>query len=253
MYASIHYWPKKFHPEEIDKLSTEEIRVKLEELKAKYKQDRQSSKQISFALQYGGTAITLQKNCGFSKKEAQDIYDNYHKLYKTSTEFKVQAIKQAQKDGYVTGAFGLRVRTPCIRQTVLGTRVTPKEAEAEKRTATNAIFQSWCMLTSRAGIEFNQRVRESEYKYDILPVSQIHDAQYFLVKDDPDILLWANKYLVKAISWQEDPNIAHDEVKLTGELSVFYPDWAHELTIPNDCDKDKLFSLVQEYLRSLNA
>ena len=222
-------------------------------IKDKHKDLRQRGKSETFALTYGSSAKGLVKNLGCSLEEAEQAFKAYHELYKVSDEWVAQHIKRAELNGYVTCAFGLRVRTPCIRQTVLGTKVTPKEAEAEKRTAGNALGQSWCMLTSRAGIEFNQRVRESEYKYDILPVLQVHDAQYFLVRDDPDILLWTNKYLVKAISWQEDPNIAHDEVKLTGELSVFYPDWSHELVIPNDCNKDKLFSLVQEYLRSLNA
>ena len=248
MYATVHYWPEKFHPEELDKLAPEEIKVKLEELKAEYKHDRQRSKQVSFALQYGGSPITLEKNNGFSHEEAQAIYDNYHKLYKISTEFKAKAIEQAQKDGYVTGAFGLRVRTPVLYKTIRGLKTSPKEVEAEARTAANAIMQSWCCLNSRSASEFMGIVRASEYKEDIRLCAEVHDATYFLVKDDIDIVLWLNENLVKCVEWQDNPVIADDTVHLGGELSLFFPSWAHEIVVPNHCSREKLLSLVDGFL-----
>lgn len=246
MYATVHYWPEKFHPEELDKLAPEEIKVKLEELKAEYKHDRQRSKQVSFALQYGGSPITLEKNNGFSHEEAQAIYDNYHKLYKISTEFKAKAIEQAQKDGYVTGAFGLRVRTPVLYKTIRGLKTSPKEVEAEARTAANAIMQSWCCLNSRSASEFMSIVRASEYKEDIRLCAEVHDATYFLVRDDIDVVLWLNENLVKCVEWQNDPVIADGTVHLGGELSLFFPDWAHEITVPNHCSKEELLNLVDD-------
>ena len=244
MWATIHFWPNKFHPEEIEKLEPEEIKVKLEELKSQYKKERQSSKSASFALQYGGTTITLEKNCGFSHEEAQAIYDNYHKLYKTSTEFKAKAIEQAQRDGYVTGAFGLRVRTPTLYRSVRGLKASPREVEAEARTAGNAIMQSWCCLNMRSASEFMALVRNSKYKEDIRICAEVHDCTYFLVRDDADIVLWLNKNLVKCVQWQDDSVIADDTVHLGGELSLFSPSWAHEITVPNHCSKEELFNVV---------
>lgn len=214
--------------------------------KKKYKPLRQNSKPVTFALQYGGTAATLVKNSGFPQKEAESIVSNYKTLYWVSEKDKEDHIQQATKDGYVLGAFGLKVRTPVIKQCILGSKVTPKEAEAEKRTATNARFQSYGLLNSRAAIEFNGEVRKSQYKYDIKPVAHIHDAQYFLIKDDIDTLLWANEHLVKAVSWQDDPVIYHPQVHLGGEFSMFFPDWAHEITVPNKCSSDELISIVKE-------
>lgn len=222
-------------------------------IKHKHKDLRQLSKGATFACTYGGTPYTLIKNLGFSKETAQNIYDRYHELYKESDAWVNDKIVQASECGYVTCAFGLRLRTHRIKQTILGNKFTPKEAEAERRTAANALGQSWCMLTSRAGIEFNSLVRNSEYRFSILPVASVHDAQYFLIKNDIDILLWANKYLVKAISWQEDPIIADDKVKLKGELSVFYPSWADEFVVPNNINKDELLSLVQDYIKNLGT
>lgn len=248
MWATIHYWPDKFHPEEIENKDPEEIGKILEELKKEYKEDRSRSKPVSFAMQYGGTPITLQKNCGFSKEEAQAIYDNYHKLYKTSTEFKRHAIEHAGEQGYVTGAFGLRVRTPTLKRSVQGLRVTPREVEAEGRTAANAIMQSWCNLNTRSASKFMEIVRESKYREDIRICAEIHDATYFLVRDDIELILWLNNTLVELVQWQDDPAIAHPDVHLGGELSIFWPDWSKELNIPNHCSRSELLSLVDGFL-----
>ena len=248
MWATIHFWPNKFHPEEIEKLEPEGIRVKLEELKSQYKKERQSSKSASFALQYGGTTITLEKNCGFSHEEAQTIYDNYHKLYKTSTEFKAKAIEQAQKDGYVTGAFGLRVRTPVLYKSIRGLKTSPKEVEAEARTAANAIMQSWCCLNSRSASAFMAMVRASKYREDIRICAEVHDCTYFLVRDNIDVVLWLNENLVKCVEWQDDPVIADGTVHLGGELSLFFPDWSNEIVVPNHCSKEELLKLVDEFV-----
>ena len=219
-------------------------------IKTRYKALRQKSKAPTFALTYGGTYRTLMTNCGFDEKTAKTVEKKYHELYSVSDQWVKDKLIQASKDGYVTVAFGLRVRTPVIKQCVLNTKVTPKEAEAEKRTAGNALGQSWGLLNTRAGIEFNSLVRESPYKYSIKPCVQIHDAQYFLVKDDPDVILWANDHLVQAVQWQKHPDIYHERVKLGGEFSIFWPDWSHELTLPNKLNKEELISLVQNYVES---
>ena len=247
MWATIHFWPDKFHPEEIENKDPEEIKKILEELKKKYKEERSRSKPVSFSMQYGGSTATLEKNCGFSPEEAKVIYENYHKLYKTSTEFKRRAIERAGEQGYVTGAFGLRVRTPTLKRSVQGLRVTPREVEAEGRTAANAIMQSWCNLNTRSASKFMEIVRESKYREDIRICAEIHDASYFLVRDDIDLILWLNNTLVKLVQWQDDPAIAHPDVHLGGELSIFYPDWSHELIVPNHCSKEELLKLVDGF------
>lgn len=193
------------------------------------------------------------KNFGFSESEAKQIEAKYHELYKVSDDFVANKIKQAEKDGYVTCAFGLRVRTPILAQTYRGLSNTPHEADAEARTAGNALGQSHCLLTNRAGIEFNERVRESQYKYDIRPVIHIHDAQYFLIKDDPEVVLWVNKWLVHAVQWQNDPAIWHEKVHLGGELSIFWPDWSKECTIPNNITQDELYDLVKKHIQSIES
>lgn len=240
-------------PITIEEVSPKQAEVEIiNSIKHSHKDLRQRSKGCTFALTYQGTWRTLVQNFGFSEQEAKNIEARYHELYKESDEWVSKKMKKAAIDGYVDVAFGLRVRTPVMHQCILGLRNTPKEAEAEKRTAGNALGQSYGLLNSRAGMAFNQKVRASKYALDIKPVAQIHDAQYFLVKDDADVLLWMNRHLVEETSWQEDPAIYHPEVHLGGEVSIFYPDWAHECVIPNDVNSyTQLSTVINDYLKEL--
>ena len=121
---------------------------------------------------------------------AKQVEKAYHDLYKVSDAWVQDKLNKASKDGYVTVAFGLRVRTPLLNQVVRGCSKTPHEADSEGRTAGNSLGQSWCLLTVRAGIECNKELRDSSYRLNILPVCTIHDALYYLVKDDADSILY---------------------------------------------------------------
>jgi len=211
-----------------------------------YKKLRQDGKSPTFALTYQGTWRTLVKNCGFSEELAKKIEASYHILYAVSDKWVQEKLDQAAKDGFITAAFGLRIRTPLLAQVVRGTSKTPYEAEAEGRTAGNALGQSWCLLTNRASVEFMTKVRSGPYRLDIKPCAHIHDAQYHLIRDDAEAILWANKHLVKAVQWQDHPDIMHDEVHLGGTFSIFWPTWANDIEIPNDCTEDVLYRTIQE-------
>lgn len=213
----------------IDPTSVESINS----IQDKYPTLRGKSKAPTFALTYQGTYLTLMNNCGFDEALARSLEDSFQKLYKVSIDWVSQKLIQASKDGFVTLAFGLRLRTPKLAQVVFGNSKTPSAAAAEGRSAGNALGQSWCILNSRAASEFMGEVRTSEYRLDIRPCAHIHDAQYYLIRDDLEALSYTNEKLVKAVQWQDDPAIYHDEVKLGGELSIFYPSWKEEISIPN--------------------
>lgn len=213
-----------------------------------YKGFRQDGKTPTFLLTYGGTYRGIMDQMGWPMDKAQMVEKRYHDLYTVSDQWVADQIHQASKTGYVVCAFGLRVRTPILAKTILGNRRTPFEAEAEARTAGNALGQSYCMLNSRAGNEFMGKVRSSQYRLDIRPCAHIHDAQYFIIPEDIAILLYVNEHLVKAVQWQDDPRIWHDEVKLGGELSIFYPSWAEEMEIPNNADQEDVFTLATDHL-----
>lgn len=182
-------------------------------------------------LAYGGTYITLMKNCGFDLDTAKKIEANYHELYKESDDWVQSNLKQATVDGYITGAFGLKVRTPLLQQSIFTHLST--EAQAESRTAGNALGQSYGLLTNRAMNEFMDRVYDSKHKLDIKPVAMIHDATYFLAKNNPEVVKWLNDNLIDCMEWQELEEIKHDKVKLGAELEIYYPDWSNPIPVPN--------------------
>ena len=109
--------------------------ARINSIEVLYKPQRQSSKAPTFAQTYQGTWSTLVRNCGFTPEVAHQIEGRYHELYTVSTEWVQGKLNQAAKCGYITGAFGLRVRTPLLAQVIRGNRQTPREAEAEGRRA----------------------------------------------------------------------------------------------------------------------
>lgn len=227
--------------------------VSINSIEKKYKPLRQDSKAPTFALTYQGTFSTLMKNCGFTLTLAKSIEAAYKSLYSVSIDWVQAKLNQAAKDGYVTVAFGLRVRTPLLAQVIRNTSKTPREAEAEGRTAGNALGQSWCLLNSRAWVEFMDKVRNSEFAEDIRPSAQIHDAGYALVREDMAALMFINKHLVEAVKWQNHPDIAHPDVKLGGECSIFYPDWSNEIGLPPDGTQEDLIAAIDRGMEKLAA
>lgn len=230
---------------DIDPTSVESINS----IKKKYPELRQRSKAPTFLLTYGGSAIGLMKNCGFSEEEAKSIEANYHELYKESDEWVKEKLAKACEDGFVELAFGLKLRTPLLKQSILGSRSTLHQAEAEARTAGNALSgQSYGLLNNRAAVAFMKRVWTSKWRTSIQPVALIHDAIYLLIDDDIECLEWVNKTLIEVMSWQELPEIAHDTVKLGAELDVFYPSWENEITLPNNATQQEIKDVIQKHL-----
>ena len=215
-------------------------------IKKEFPQLRQDSKSPTFALTYQGTSHTLVNNLGFDPEKAEAIEKNYHILYKESDDYIQSRLQQASKDGYTDVAFGLRVRTPLLSQVVFGSAKMPFEAAAEGRTAGNAMGQSYGLLNNRAAVEFWQKVWASKYRYDILPVALIHDAIYPLIRDDVEVVEWANRELIKSMQWQELPEIQHPTVKLGAALDIFWPDWSNPTTLPNNADQDTIRSICKK-------
>lgn len=223
-------------------------------IKEKYPKHRSRSKSPSFAMQYAGTWITLVKNCGFSEEEAKRVEANYHKMYEVSDRWMDERLKECCEKGYATVAFGLRIRTPLLKQTVLGTSKTPKEAEAEARSVGNAISgQSYGLLNNRAIVEFMERVWNSEYKYDVVPVALIHDAIYLIVKEDAEIVAWVNKNLTECMAWNELPEIQHESIKLSAELDIHFPSWANAITLPNGATAQEVKDICQSWYQEYKA
>jgi len=235
-YFTRIYWPDKFSNIDISKAS------EVNTIKKTHESDRSRSKSPTFALQYQGTSYTLQKNSGFSKEEADAIVKRYDDQFEISKQYLHSKLKEASNMGYVTVAFGLRVRTPILKQVIWNSPKMPYEAAEEGRSAGNALSQSYGALTCRAANELRKRIRNSPYKYDIRISSQIHDAIYLIIKNDIDIAHWVNTNLIECMEWQNLPEIQHDQVKLGAELDLF-PDWSKPITLPNKATKEEILEI----------
>lgn len=218
--------------------------AQINSISKKYPELRQKSKAPTFALTFQGTAHTLVNNVGFSLDEAKQIEKNYHDLYQASDQWVQDKIKQAHNTGYAYAAFGLRIRTPLLKQVLYDSPKKPHEAAAEARTLGNAISgQSYGLLNNRAAVAFMKKVWKSPYRYDIKPVALIHDAIYLVIKDDLHVVDWVNRHLIQEMRWQELPEIQHDTVKLGAALDIFWPDWSNAITLPNDSTKEVIKEL----------
>ena len=180
-------------------------------------------------------------NCGFSEDLARQVEINYHKLYEVSDKWKEAHMEEAKKTGYVTCAFGLKLRTPLLQNWL---KSKSNMVAAEERTAGNALGQSWCMLNNRAMREVMEQVDKDRKSLDILPVAQIHDACYYLVRENAETIYYLNKLVCKAASWQEDPLIAHDTVKIHGNLDLFIPDWSEGHTLATDATVEDIQAIL---------
>lgn len=239
------YWPDKF-PDIMDTVAS------INSIQDKYPELRGKSKNPTFLLQYGGTAKGLVKTIGFNEEEANKIEANYNKLYKVSQDWVANEVKKATEKGYMELAFGLRLRTPLLGNTIMGLKATPREAANEARSAGNAVSgQSWGLLNNRAAVEFMKIVNASKWRGKIHIVALIHDAIYPVWPDCPEATVFVNNTLCKAMSWQEDPLLHHDVVKIGANLDIFWPNWSSALTLDYPITKERLKEQCQEHLAKL--
>jgi len=241
-FRTFYYWGDQM-PDIVDTVES------INSIPDLYPDLRSRSKNPTFALTFLGTWMTLMKNCGFPEDEAKRVEANYHKMYEASGKWVKAKIDQAAQDGYTTLAFGLRLRTPLLKKTVMGSSLKSKESEAEARTMGNAVSgQSYGLLNCRAANEMRERIYTSPYKYDIMPIMQIHDAQYYIIKDDLEVVEWFNRNLTECMSWQELPELKHDVVNLGAETDLHFPSWKQAITLKNDASIEDIILTVDKEL-----
>ena len=246
-YRTYRYWPDMFThlPDTVEAINS---------IKDTHEKQRGKSKAPTFAMTYEGTPFTLEVSCGFTKPEAKQIYDRYHELYKVSDDWMDQKIDEASLTGYATLAFGLKLRCPVLKKTILGSKYTPHQASAERRTVANAVGgQSYGLLNSRAGVAFQELTLQSEHRFNIKPCAHIHDAQYFLVKNNYSTIKWVNDNLVPCVEWQDLPELQRADVKLTGNLGIFHPTWANEIELNHNISNQEIYETMVKGMEKYNG
>jgi len=95
-----------------DKMNLESTEIKdiIEEIKTKYKDTyRAKCKALNFLLPYGGGAGALSKEIKGTKKEAQDMIDNYFQSNSKVNDYMNYQKNFAHKNGYVENYFNARL------------------------------------------------------------------------------------------------------------------------------------------------
>lgn len=241
MFRAYHFWPHLFQ-------GVPETPEAINALIADFGDTRGKGKPVHFAMQYLGTWATLMKNCGFSEDESKGIEANYQKLYQVSFQWVAERIAEASQKGYATAAFGLRIRCPVLAKSIVGAKVTTAQAAAESRTLGNALSgQSYGMLNSRSAHEFMELVRnDPDKRLRVRPAAQIHDAQYYYIRDDWELLKWVNDEIPRCMAWQELPELMHDRITLPAEVDTQYPSWKDVTTMPNNISLREIQQLHYE-------
>lgn len=245
------YFPERM-PDIISELkqahSTAQKVSVIDSIAERYPDLRQLSKGPTFALTYLGTWKTLVKNFGLSEQDAKQIEANYHELYKVADDWAKNEMYKAHQNGFAKLAFGLRLETPTLPKILWEDESSwPYEVYKEKKTATNALGQSYGLLNSHTGNLFMQRVWDSKYALDIFPCAHIHDAQYYMIRNNLDILEWVNTNLIECMEWNELPELQHDIVKLGSQLEIFYPDWSSPIALPVRATKQQIKEILDVY------
>lgn len=206
----------------------------------KYKGERKKSKTVTFAMQYAGTWHTLVNKSGFAIDEAKRIEKAYKDTYKVSIDWVAQNIATAADTGYVTLAYGGRLRTPVLASTVLGNSRTPYAAQAEARSAGNALTQSYCYLNIDTLVKFMEAVWKTEYRYDILPIASIHDNNLFLINNSLTSVKYFNDTYIDCLQDYDIPELRHPTVKLTGNVEIMHYDWSRPIELKHGMSLEEL-------------
>lgn len=222
--------------------------IAINSIEKRYPKLRQHSKGPTFALTYMGTWRTLVKTFGLKEAVAKQIESKYHELYAVADQWVMDRLQEASKTGYVELAFGLRLRTPLLQRVIFNSSSMPFQAHQEMKTAGNALGQSYGLLNSYSANLFMQRVWASEYKYMVLPCMQVHDSQYYMVRNTLDCLKWVNDNLIECMEWNQLAPIQHPDVGLGATLELYHSNWAEKISIPNRASKAKIRRTIKEEL-----
>jgi len=191
--------------------------------------------------------IGLMRQFGFTEKKAKFIENSHKAMYKDYYSYVDSKLDEAETTGYVVLAFGLRLRTPLMKAGLKG-GVAKYQIEQERRSAGNALFQSYSMLTMRAFSSFMRRVwSHSEYSADIRPVVTIYDSIYLDIPNDLDCLKWVNDNLIECMQDISGcTELDHPIVKLSSELEVYTPSWNSATVLPNYSSHDEIYDKLNK-------
>ena len=147
--------------------------VKPEEVTAEM---RRTAKTINFGVIYGMSAFRLANDLGISRTQAAQFISSYDQLYAGITNFKAQAILNAETNGYVETILGRR--RPIMN---INSRNKVEKAGAERMAINTPVQGSAADIVKKAMIEVDSALKEINNGAKLL--LQVHDE---LILECPD-------------------------------------------------------------------
>jgi DNA polymerase-1 len=187
-------------------------------------------------MAYGSGPGKIQQLLKCSRAKAEEVFAAYHNLYKGTADYATRNIQLAKRQGYITGAFGLKLRTPGINARDEG------KVGAEGRSLNNMTIQSYGLLTTKASILFQQAIEREGKIDDVLLINNIHDAIYVQCKANPETVKWVNDKLIECMT---EDYIDNQKIKLTAELDIGYS-WDKQSTIDNNISLEEIEAAIKE-------
>ena len=186
-------------------------------------------------LNYGATEYAVSNSLGITKEEALKIIDGYWKLFKVTKQFIDKSEKFILKNGFIQGAFGLKLRGDLKNIT------DDTKYASTLRTMNNMQIQSFGLLLTRALNEFQKRVEEAGLEEEVVLFNSIHDAAYLYIKKDVDIVHWVNENIVECFLWDYDTDWI---VKMGAELEIG-DNLAEVVELPNKASVSEIEKIVE--------
>lgn len=211
-------------------------------VKNEYGNIRDDSKPITFGKTYGGGDKFLKKK-GYSAERISMINAGWNEMYAHSMLHEKQVRTQMEADGFLRLLFGLKLRTPA-----LANPNSPEWMKAkEMRSAFNAYTQCFGNLNTRAALEVLEEVAKLpvEMQESIVLSNLIHDNIIGLCKADPVVIQTVNNILIKAMRWQDDDYVRHDDVTMEAEMEISH-DWFNFVKVPNNADLETVTTALNK-------
>jgi DNA polymerase-1 len=196
---------------------------------------RQSGKNVTFGMNYGASPKKIASQLGISIDDAQEIYDNYWKLYEPTKEFNILAVNEARTTGAVVSRFsGIRVKMASIdaKDDFLRSK--------EERRAANFKIQSGNFLTLRSLHQFQLEVERNGFINDIQVYNTVHDSIYIMIKNNPKIIKWVNENIIGIMCKDYKDNQA---LRLEAELDIGF-NQKEVTTIKNNASEEDIINAL---------
>jgi DNA polymerase-1 len=163
------------------------------EVKEKFKRERDRVKAIQFGLVYGRSPRSLAIELGIPVEEAEQLVEEYFKQFPAVKAFIASVHKKLLRDGYVDDIFGRRRYFPDVNRRPPRTkqwrfmsdteRDLARKIAAAKRQAQNFVIQgASATITKLAMIRCHQHIT-AEHP-DIKMILTLHDELHFEVPKD---------------------------------------------------------------------